>query len=235
MRKRHFLLFALCATSAALAGAAPDCRKVDLDFAQKHAGWTALPLSKLKKDTRYTVSGDGVLSAEADASASLFAASLKPAVAAGHISWRWQTDAPIPGADNRDKSKEDAPLRVILAFDGDRGTLADGEKRKLKWAKRMSGREPPYATLMYIWSEQLPAETLIPSAHSGQVKMLVVGSGKDGLGQWQTLQRDVRADYRRAFDADPGLLVGVGVMTDTDNTGGKALGRYAGIRLDCSK
>jgi hypothetical protein len=232
MRKRHFPLFMLCVMSA-LANAAPDCRDMDLGFTQ--AGWTALPLSKLKKDTRYTVSTDGVLSAEADAAASLFAVPVKPAVAARHISWRWQTDALIPGADNRDKSKEDAPLRIILAFDGNRETLADEDKRKTKWAKRMSGREPPYATLMYIWSEQVPVETVIPSAHSGQVKMLVVASGKTGLGQWQTLRRDLRADYKRAFDADPGLLVGVGAMTDTDNTGAKALGRYAGIRLDCSK
>jgi hypothetical protein len=233
MKKRHLLLLMSCAAIPALADAAPRCRDMDLDFAQ--AGWTALPLSKLKKDTRYTVSTDGVLSAEADAAASMFAVPLKPAVTARHISWRWQTDTLIPGADNRDKSKEDAPLRIVLAFDGDRETLTDEEKRKLKWAKRMSGRQAPYATLMYVWSEQVPVETVIPSSHSKQVKMLVVASGKDGLGQWQTQKRDLRADYKRAFNADPGPLVGVGVMTDTDNTGAKALGRYAGISLDCSK
>lgn len=235
MKKRYFLTLALLVVSTMNVYAAPECRNVDLDFAQKSSGWTALPLSKVKKDTRYTVSSEGVLSADADSSASLYAAPIKPAMAARFISWRWETDALIPGADNRDKSKEDAPLRVILAFDGDHTTLSDADQRKFKWAKRMSGREPPYATLMYIWSEQVPVGTIIPSAHSSQVKMLVVASGKDNVGQWQTLQRDVRADYKQAFGADAGALLGVAVMTDTDNTGAKALGRYAGIRLDCAK
>lgn len=220
------------------ARAAGDCQAADLSFSRPAAGWVPLSLSKMKKDTRYTVkdeNGAAVLYAAADDSASLFAARLKPApVNVAYLSWRWQTDALIPGADNRDKSKEDAPVRIIAAFDGDRSRLSDAEQRKLKWAKRMSGREPPYATLMYIWSEQVPLETIIPSAHSGQVKMLVVASGTGGLGQWQSLRRNLRADYKRAFGTGPGPLLGVGVMTDTDNTGAKAAARYADIRLDCA-
>jgi hypothetical protein len=177
-----------------------------------------------------------VLKAEADSSASLFAAPWRPSgLAYGKLSWRWKTDALIPDADNRDKSREDAPVRVIAAFDGDRKGLSDAEKRGAKWAKRMSGREPPYATLMYIWSEQVPVETIIPSAHSAQVKMLVAASGSDGLGKWQSYKRDLRADYKRAFGTDPGALLGIGVMTDTDNTRNKAQGSYAAIRLECGK
>jgi hypothetical protein len=65
--------------------------------------------------------------------------------------------------------------------------------------------------------------------------MIVVSSGSAGLGQWQSLHRDLRADYKRAFAEDAGPLLGVGVMTDTDNTGGKAAARYAGIRLECAR
>jgi len=236
-----FLTFLLCqggfAGSSALA--AEGCKPHDLDFANKAVGWTHLPLSSLKSDTRYSIAqqeGMAVLKAEADSSASLFAAPLRPASTAyGSLSWRWKTDALIPGADNREKSLEDAPVRVIAAFDGDRKGLSDGEKRGAKWAKRMSGREPPYATLMYIWSEQVPVETIIPSAHSTQVKMLVAASGSDGLGKWQSYKRDLRADYKRAFGTDAGPLLGIGVMTDTDNTKNKALGSYTAIRLECGK
>lgn len=231
------LLFALAAVQPVLGAPPVACKSGNWDFAQKSAGWAPLPLSKLKNDTLYTVSsedGKGILTAVANDSASVFAAPLKPAqVAPQYISWRWKTDALIPGADNRDKNKEDAPLRVIVAFDGDRDSLSDAEKKNNKWAKRMSGREPPYATLIYLWSEQVAVDTIIPSAHSGQVKMLVVASGMDGLGSWQKVRRNLVEDYRRAFGTAPGAVLGVGVMTDTDNTDGKASGQYAEIRLEC--
>ncbi len=238
LRTAATLLFALTTAHAACAAVPVACKSGNFDFAQKSAGWTPLALSKLKNDTVYTVTtegGKGILTAVANDAASVFAAPVKPAqVAPQYISWRWKTDALIPGADNRDKSKEDAPLRVIVAFDGDRDSLSDAEKKNNKWAKRMSGREPPYATLIYLWSEQVAVDTIIPSAHSGQVKMLVVASGTAGLGSWQSVRRNLVEDYQRAFGTAPGGMLGVGVMTDTDNTDGKASGQYADIRLECS-
>jgi hypothetical protein len=87
---------------------------------------------------------------------------------------------------------------------------------------------------MYIWSDHVPAETVIPSAHTSRVKMLVVASGTQGFGRWHAVRRNVAADYRRAFSAAPGRLLSVAVMTDTDNTGAKAVGEYADIRLGCA-
>ena len=87
---------------------------------------------------------------------------------------------------------------------------------------------------MYIWSDQVPVETIIPSTHTSQVKMLVVASGTAGLGQWHSLRRNVAVDYRRAYGAEPGAVLSVSVMTDTDNTGEKAVGEYADIRFDCA-
>ena len=64
--------------------------------------------------------------------------------------------------------------------------------------------------------------------------MLVVASGPSGLGAWQAVRRDIAADYRRAFGAEPGPVLGLGVMTDTDNTGAKAAGEYADLRFECA-
>ena len=75
---------------------------------------------------------------------------------------------------------------------------------------------------------------MIASAHTSQVKMIAVASGSAGLGKWQAVKRDLAGDYRRAFGAEPGPLLGVAVMTDTDNTGAKAVGLYADIRLECA-
>jgi hypothetical protein len=238
IRRSGIFLALLLIGSAALSEAAEPCRARNLDFGQKSAGWTHRPLSKLKKDTVYTLSqadGSTILSSAADSSASFFVSRFKSAMEVpAIISWRWKTDALVPGADNRDKKLEDAPLRVIVGFDGDHATLPAEEKKRFKRAKSLAGRDLPYALLMYIWSDHVPVNTVIASAHTSQVKMLVVASGGEGLGQWQTVKRSLADDYRLAFGAEPGPVLGVAVMTDTDNTGTRATGEYADILMECS-
>ena len=233
-----FLLACSAPVNAAKTDAALPCEARNLDFGQPAAGWVHQPLSKLKRDTVYTLvqeDGHAVLRGVADRSASLYVASFKPATGVpASIGWRWKTDALVPDADNRDKKREDAPLRVLVAFDGDKAALPEEEQKRFSRAKSLTGRDGPYATLMYIWSDHVPVNTVIPSAHTSQVKMLAVASGSKGLGQWQSVHRNLAADYKRAFGAAPGRVLGVAVMTDTDNTGGKAVGEYADIRFDCS-
>lgn len=234
-----FLLTLLLMSSATLAVGADPCKTHSLDFGVNTVGWEHVPLSKLKRDTVYSLTqadGQMVLRGNAEGSASLYVSRMQAAMEVPKtISWKWKTDALVPGADNRIKNKEDAPLRVMVAFDGDHATLPEIEKKRFKRAKSLSGRDLPYALLMYIWSDHVPVGTVIPSAHTSQVKMLVVASGVEGLGQWQTVKRNLADDYRQAFGAKPGAIIGVGVMTDSDNTRTKATGEYHDISLECSE
>lgn len=213
------------------------CQPRAFGFDAADAGWKPVPMSRRKKDTVYRVEREGertVLAARADGAASFFVSRLPTAMRPpATLSWAWKTDALVPGADNRDKSREDAPLRVVVAFDGDASRLPAGERTQRALAESLSGQAPPYAALMYIWSDQVAPETIIPSAHTSQIKMIAVASGTQGLGAWQTVRRDLAADYRRAYGAEPGPIMGFALLTDTDNTGAKAEGRYADIRLQC--
>lgn len=243
MTAPHRFLVSFLSLACMTAGAAaPDpgvpCESRSLAFDDKSAAWSSLPLSKLKRDTVYSVVQEGdrsaVLRATADRSASLFVARLKPALRTPMtLSWDWKTDALIAGADNREKDREDAPLRVLVAFDGDVATLPDVERKRFSRAKNLAGRDVPYAVLMYIWTDMVPVGTVIRSAHTSQVKMLAVASGPGDLGRWQSVQRNVADDYKKAYGTEPGPVLAVAVMTDTDNTGTKAVGSYASIRIDC--
>ena len=214
------------------------CQPRGLAFDDQAAGWAPVPLSRLKRDTAYSVAqedGRAVLRAVADQSASLYVARLQPAQRTPMtINWDWKTDALVAGADNRVKSKEDAPLRVLVAFDGDVATLPEAERKRFSRAKNLARRDIPYAVLMYIWTDHVPVGTVIPSAHTSQVKMLAAASGPSGLGRWQSVQRNLGDDYKKAFGTEPGPVLGIAVMTDTDNTGTQAAGTYAGIRLSCT-
>jgi hypothetical protein len=234
------LLLGCAAAGAASPGGRVPCESRGLGFDLKAVGWQHVPLSKLKRDTVYTVvkKGDrpGVLRASANGSASMYVALLKPSNSTPRtLRWEWKTDALVPGADNRDKDREDSPLRVIVAFDGDRATLPEVERRRFARVRNLTGKEPPFAVLMYIWSDHVAPGSVIPSAHTSQVKMLAVASGQSGIGSWQSVQRNLVDDYMQAYGAAPGPVLGVGVMTDTDNTGTTAVGEYADIRISCEK
>jgi hypothetical protein len=51
------------------------------------------------------------------------------------------------------------------------------------------------------------------------------------VGQWLEEKRNLVEDYRKCFGEDPGKAGGVAIMTDTDNTGEKAMAWYGPIRL----
>lgn len=232
-------LLALVALSAFPAAAYADgCVTLALPFGGASNPWGRASFSKLKTDTQYTLlaqDGRQVLRAHAEDSASLFGTTLKsPRPADGALNWAWKTDALVPRADNTDRHREDAPLRVVVAFDGDASQLPFGERAQRRLAQTMSGRAPPYAALVYIWGSREAPGTIIPSAHTSQIKMLVVQSGTNGLGKWHRVSRNLREDYVRAFGAPPGPVVAIAAMTDTDNTGEKADGLYADFSLDCT-
>jgi hypothetical protein len=61
----------------------------------------------------------------------------------------------------------------------------------------------------------------------------VATSGRDGLGAWQAVERNIPEDYRTCFgdDEDPPDVIAIGLMTDTDNTKGEALAYFDAIRI----
>ncbi|MFY7902250.1 MAG: DUF3047 domain-containing protein [Rubrivivax sp.] len=224
------------ATPAPAAAAGCTARPLPMDG--KAPPWGHAPLSRLKKDTRYeltTQEGRQVLMAQADGSASLYGTSFRPARGSGGwLRWSWKTDALVPDADNADPRREDAPLRVVVAFDGDAAKLPLGERARRKMAETMTGRPPPYAALIYIWGSREAPGTVIPSAHTSAKGPDGGALRTGGRGRWPAVRRTLRAHSRRAYSPAPGPVVAVAVMTDTDNTGKQAAGMYSGFGFDCA-
>jgi Protein of unknown function (DUF3047) len=200
-------------------------------------GWQPWIINRAKAPTQYQLvkdagTGQVVLRALAEQSASGLKQRLDVAPAERPIiAWRWRVVDLITSADNQDRYSEDAPARLMLFFDGDKASLPAREQMLMETAHLLTGQELPYATLIYVWENRFAPETLLRNNFTGQVKMIVVGTGRDRIGTWKTFQRNYADDYRRAFGADPGRLVGIGVMTDTDNTGESVEAFYGDIVL----
>ncbi|EJN02982.1 DUF3047 domain-containing protein [Herbaspirillum sp. YR522] len=244
----------LVATVLALAGCAASRSSVPADAAAKQArldqalalfsanpagalpaDWAPLTLTRKKKPTEYTLVEEGgrtVLHAKADQASS----GLRHAVDIDvnrkpWLAWSWKTSALVPGADVSARETDDAPVRIVLAFDGDHDKLSLMDTILFDTAKLLTGHELPYATLMYVWDGKAPVGSVIANSRTGRIQMLVVQSGPAHVGQWQQYQRNVAEDYERIFGEKPGRLIGVGVLTDADNTLQQAESWYGDIRL----
>ncbi len=198
-------------------------------------GWEHWTLSRFIARTQYGIvdhEGERVLAAKANISASGLLQPLTLALADyPYITWRWKVPQLIPGADNATSVGDDSPVRVIVAFDGDKSKLDFEDQAIARTVKLFSGREMPYATIQYIWENKLPPETALDNARTTRAKMLVVESGPARLGQWITFKRDVRADFQRLFGEAPGPITFVGVMTDSNSTETMTSAYYGDIRF----
>ena len=61
--------------------------------------------------------------------------------------------------------------------------------------------------------------------------MIAVESGPEKTGQWLEEKRNVLEDFRRHFGEDPPKVGAIAIMTDTDNTGEKAIAWYGPISI----
>lgn len=186
------------------------------------SGWVPLLITHTKKRTEYRLvseAGRTILHAQAHAAASglIQETNLDP-THYSWLQWRWKVADLLKSADNSQRDAEDSPVRIVLAFDGNKDALSFNDQIMFETGKLISGRDLPYATLMYIWENKAPVDSVINNSRTGRIKMMVAASGNAGVGRWQNFSRNIVEDYVRAFGEKPGRLIGIGVLTDTDNT-----------------
>jgi hypothetical protein len=196
-------------------------------------GWRTWTLSKFKKPTEYRLVDDAgrtVVRARARSSASglVHPLRLNPADYP-MLTWHWKVNELIPGADNTKRHAEDSPVRVVVSFAGDIDALPIDDRMFFDNIRLLTGQQLPYATLMYIWENRAPRDSVIPNPHTSRIRMIVAESGRDKVGLWQEVTRNVLEDFRRAFGEEPGEITAIGIVTDTDNTGENAHAYYGDI------
>ena len=193
-----------------------------------------------KRETDYELfacgmQGDDVIAkVQANQSASMLKTPAKVNLQEGQIlSWSWFVQRSNVNTDTNNPKKEDAPVRVVLAFDGDRSTLKEEEQSFLSQMDWVTGRKAPFASLMYVVGGATKSGEVVKSKHSDTIRFIVLQNiaDKQVLNQWYEFERDVYLDYKKAFGSEPGSLIGIGVMGDMDNTGGESVAYVKNLRL----
>lgn len=196
--------------------------------------WHHLPFPG-KTETRFRYArkdGRDAMAVQASSSASMLRSKVRiePADLAG-VRFSWKVPQLIAGADLATREADDSPVRIVLFFEGDRSRFSQRDAMTAELVRAVTGEEMPYATLMYVWCNQREPGTVINSPRTTRVRTMVVESGTRNLNQWLDYERDIRADYQRAFGEAPGALLGIGIMTDSDNTRSNAQAWYGPVRL----
>lgn len=127
-----------------------------------------------------------------------------------YLHWSWKVDDVLDGNDERSRAGDDYAARIYVVFSGG------------LWFWRTRA-------VNYVWSSHQHIERTWLNAYTGDARMIAVESGATHAGKWIHERRDVRADYRRLFGEEPGRIVAVALMTDTDNTGASAGAWYGDI------
>jgi hypothetical protein len=196
------------------------------------AGWRPVEFPKIRSHTRYAIVSDGgarVLRAESDASASGLIAPLDLDLREWpRLAWRWKVAGTLARGDVTRREGDDYPARVYVAFAYDPDDLSLGERVAYLGARLLWG-ELPARALNYVWAAREPRESFHTNAYTSSARLVVLRNASDPLDTWLDEERDVLADYRRAFGREPPRVAGVAVMTDTDDTGESARAWYGDL------
>ena len=176
--------------------------------------------------------GRDAIAAKAQSSASMLRQVMRVEPAAlGRIKFSWKLPDLIQYADMSLREFDDSPVRVVLAFEGDRSKFSGKNAMLSELAHALTGEPMPYATLMYVWCNNCEPETIIFNPHTDRVRKLPLESGPGKLNRWMDYERAVRDDFVKAFGEEPGMLTSVSIMTDTDNTKSVARAWYGKVLL----
>lgn len=106
---------------------------------------------------------------------------LSPA-ALGLVNFSWKVPELLKYCGLAEPADDDSPVRIILTFAGDRTKFSAKNANLSELTTLLLGEPLPYATLGYLWSAQLPLESIVMSPRTDRVRSTAVG-GKSHPGR----------------------------------------------------
>ena len=196
-------------------------------------GWTPLTFKKIPRHTRYSLvmdAGRVVVKATSEASSSGLIRKIRiDPQEYPLIEWRWKVLNILRKGDVSTKAGDDYPARLYITFEYNPADMGLVEKLKYETARLLYGEYPPGGAITYIWESKTPKGSVVPNPYTDRVMMIVVESGDSLLNQWIQEERNIYADYKKAFKQEPPFISGVAIMTDSDNTAESATAFYGDI------
>jgi len=213
MRYGVYILFALL--FAPIWGVAGNAQVVTVGQFSEAAldGWKS---KKFKGETQYSFVMDSVLQKQvlkaiSQGSASgLFFKKKINIEQTPWLHWSWKTEQLITGINENDKAGDDYVARIYVIIDG--GIFF--------WRT---------VALSYVWSSSHQKGEQWDNPYTSNTQMFAVEAGDKNIGKWQYYKRNVREDLRDFLAKDVKYIDAIAIMTDTDNSGLRAVNVFGDI------
>jgi len=202
-------------------------------------GWKVVGLPQQKPPlTRYRaerVDGRDAVRIEADGSYGNLTFELRGQPAPRRLRWAWRMVEPNPQADLSRREGDDTAARVCLAFDLPLDRVPLLERPLMAMARARAGDALPSATLCWVWGRGEPPRSLLDNPYTRRVRYIVLRTQADAAGTWFDEERDVAADWARAFGRESAAvppLVAAIVAADADNTAARSIAHVTDLRFE---
>jgi hypothetical protein len=124
----------------------------------------------------------------------------------GTLRWSWRVLESPAGADLRVPAKDDAALRLYVVFGKSRGLAAKRSR-----------------IIFYTWGNAEPKGLTLKSFAFANFRIVRVAGVMEVGGDWREQEVEPFEDYQRFWNRDPPAITAIGIMQDTDMTGGMAI------------
>ncbi|TFL18773.1 DUF3047 domain-containing protein [Jannaschia formosa] len=129
---------------------------------------------------------------------------------ATRASWGWSVAESVPATDLSRKGGDDRNLAVYFAWTDPQTAATADPGRGAALLRDASTR-----VIVYVWGGADPRGTVQNSPYLAGMRTIVLRQAGTGSHSEQV---DLAADYARAFGDAPGVLVGMGISADSDDT-----------------
>jgi hypothetical protein len=132
------------------------------------------------------------------------------------MNWRWHIENRLGNDINEQvKSGDDYAARVYVIASGGAAF----------WQTK---------AINYVWSSTSPVGNVWPNPYAyaganGKMMMIAVRSSTDQAGTWYSEKRNILTDLKHQFGEEIRYIDAVAIMTDTDDSHGKATAYYGDI------
>ncbi len=120
------------------------------------------------------------------------------------LTWWWKATKLPTGGDIRERTTDDQAAQVYVIFP--------------RWPFPRINSD----VIGYIWDSRAPVGLRVTSPQSTNVKLIVLQSGPERVGQWVREERNVYQDYVELFGKEPPKVGKVAIMIDSNDTRSQA-------------
>ncbi len=142
------------------------------------------------------------------------------------LEWHWKVNSIVEAGKADMKASSDLPARLYVTFDRERSLQ---NQLKALAFRAMGFKSVGTRAIVYVWANRVEKGRVFADPYVGWHWLLPVESGTTHVGTWRTERRNVRTDYRRIFGEAPPPIRSIGILTDTEQTGGTVTAYYGDI------